>query len=82
MAGARLGLLPADHGRAGEAALRTVIRDFLTETELGSICGVAGLGNDPYRDGSYAYYLSEPVVPNDPKGVGALMMALAEGLRR
>lgn len=82
MAGARLGLLPADHGRAGETALRTVVRDFLTETELGGICGVAGLGNDPYRDGSYAYYLSEPVVPNDPKGLGALMMALAEGLRR
>lgn len=82
MAGCRLGLLPADHGRAGEAALRTVIRDFLTETELGGICGVAGLGNDPYRDGSYDYYLSEPVVPNDPKGVGALMMALAEAMRR
>jgi unsaturated rhamnogalacturonyl hydrolase len=36
----------------------------------------------PYRDGSYEYYLSEPVVSNDPKGVGALMMATAEYLRR
>lgn len=82
MAGSRLGLLPADHGRAGLAALRTIIKDHLTQTELGGICGVAGLGNDPYRDGSYAYYLSEPIVPNDPKGVGALMMALAEAMRR
>jgi unsaturated rhamnogalacturonyl hydrolase len=35
----------------------------------------------PYRDGTYEYYLSEPVVANDPKGVGALMMATAEYLR-
>lgn len=82
MAGARLGLLPAAHGQAGKAALQVVIDHYLTETKLGGICGVAGLGNDPYRDGTYEYYLSEPIVPNDPKGVGALMMALAEGMRQ
>lgn len=82
MAGARLGLLPAAHGQAGKAALQMVIDHYLTETKLGGICGVAGLGNDPYRDGTYEYYLSEPIVPNDPKGVGALMMALAEGMRQ
>ena len=36
----------------------------------------------PYRDGSYEYYLSEPVVSNDPKGAGAFMMATAEALKR
>lgn len=82
MAGARLGLLPPDQGQAGEVALQRVIDLYLSETELGGICGVAGLGNNPYRDGSYAYYLSEPIIANDPKGVGALMMALAEGMRR
>lgn len=39
------------------------------------ICSVAGLGGDPYRDGSYEYYLSEPVVSNDLKGVGPFIMA-------
>ena len=29
----------------------------------------AGLGGDPYRDGSYAYYISEKVGTNDPKGI-------------
>ena len=42
---------------------------------LNQICSVAGLGGDPYRDGSYEYYLSEPVVSNDLKGVGPFIMA-------
>ena len=44
---------------------------------LTDICASAGLGGDPYRDGTAAYYLSEPVVRNDPKGVGFLMKAEA-----
>ena len=79
--GARLGFLNAEHRAAGIAACRRVIEHSLTLTELRGICAVAGLGGDPYRDGSYAYYLSEPVVANDPKGVGALFMALSELLR-
>ena len=36
------------------------------------------LGGNPYRDGSYEYYLSEKVVSNDPKGVGALILTATE----
>ncbi len=39
---------------------------------------VSGLGGKPYRDGSYEYYLSEKVVVNDPKGVGAFLLAANE----
>jgi unsaturated rhamnogalacturonyl hydrolase len=42
---------------------------------LKSVCKVAGLGGNPYRDGSYAYYTSTEVVKNDPKGVGAFLLA-------
>jgi len=42
---------------------------------LTNICSVAGLGGSPYRDGSYAYYISEPVVKNDLKGIGPFIMA-------
>ena len=42
---------------------------------LTNICSVAGLGGNPYRDGSYDYYLSEPVVKNDLKGIGPFIMA-------
>jgi rhamnogalacturonyl hydrolase YesR len=40
---------------------------------LRNVCQVAGLGYG--RDGSYRYYMSEPVISNDPKGVGPFIMA-------
>ncbi|WP_346838667.1 glycoside hydrolase family 88 protein [Microbulbifer sp. SAOS-129_SWC] len=40
---------------------------------LTSICEVAGLGYG--RDGSYRYYMSEPVIADDPKGTGPFIMA-------
>lgn len=45
---------------------------------LKQICRVAGLGGTPYRDGSFDYYISEPVVTNDYKGVGPFMLASVE----
>ncbi|PKL10623.1 MAG: glycosyl hydrolase, partial [Spirochaetae bacterium HGW-Spirochaetae-8] len=39
---------------------------------------VAGLGGKPYRDGSYQYYVREPVVEDDFKGVGAFILASLE----
>jgi len=41
-------------------------------------CSVAGLGGDPYRDGSYQYYISEPIRSNDPKAVGPFILASLE----
>jgi unsaturated rhamnogalacturonyl hydrolase len=41
------------------------------------VCAVAGLGGNPYRDGSYDYYIHEQKRDNDPKAVGPfIMMAL------
>lgn len=50
------------------------------QTILKDICLVAGLGPEDNlkRDGSVEYYLSEPRVANDSKGVGPYMMALAQ----
>lgn len=76
---ARLGV--ADTQAAGEAGLSACVGRFLGPSELRGICRVAGLGGEPYRDGSYAYYLSEKVVANDPKGVGPLFMGLGEAVR-
>ena len=42
---------------------------------LNQVCSVAGLGGNPYRDGSYDYYISEPAVSNDFKGIGPFIMA-------
>lgn len=49
----------------------------ISQVELHHICSVAGLGGEPYRDGSFEYYVSEPVVTNDHKGVGAFILASA-----
>ena len=82
MKGARLRALSASHGEAGARSYNSAVARFLVNDDLTRICSVAGLGNVPYRDGSYEYYLSEPIVANDPKGAGAFMMATAEALRR
>ncbi|MDI6024686.1 glycoside hydrolase family 88 protein [Corticibacterium sp. UT-5YL-CI-8] len=80
----RLNILPGAT-RAGETALETLVA---TSVQLGDkgrpeflgICHVAGLGGygERYRDGTPAYYLTEKVVADDPKGVGPLIMAAAE----
>ena len=54
------------------------------ELVLGGICLVAGLGpeNNTRRDGSYEYYISEPVVENDAKGVAPFVLCYTEILRQ
>lgn len=85
--GVRLGFLPDSYREDGIRAFRGICDCYLKETEdglnLGGICLVAGLGpaDNPRRDGSFDYYMSEPVVENDAKGVGPLLLAYTE-LRR
>ncbi len=43
------------------------------QISLAQCCSVAGLGYG--RDGSYEYYLKEPVVDNDLKGVGPFILS-------
>jgi unsaturated rhamnogalacturonyl hydrolase len=57
---------------------RLVTVDDQGLVNLNGICHVAGLGGEPYRDGSYEYYVSEPIVSNDFKGVGPFIMASVE----
>jgi unsaturated rhamnogalacturonyl hydrolase len=47
---------------------------------LENICLVAGLGPEskPHRDGSYEYYISEPVVSNDAKGAAPFVLCYTE----
>ena len=45
---------------------------------LNKTVSVGGLGGTPYRDGSYEYYLSEPIKKDDLKGVAPFIMASLE----
>jgi len=48
------------------------------EIHLTQVCAVAGLGGDPYRDGSVEYYINEKKKDNDPKGTGPFILAALE----
>ena len=82
--GARLGVLDKDYAAKGEKTFRGIVDRYLSFTDgelnLGGICLVAGLGpeNNRRRDGSYAYYISEPVVQNDAKGVAPFLLCYTE----
>ncbi|MBU0935330.1 MAG: glycoside hydrolase family 88 protein [Spirochaetes bacterium] len=82
----RLGILDQFHEAAARRAFEGICTCYLSEKNgrlnLGGICLVAGLGGEERRDGSAAYYLSEPVVENDAKGVGPFLLAYTELLRR
>ena len=63
---------------ATKKAYEGLIREFVEVDAKGNIriskmCRVAGLGYG--RDGSWHYYMSEPVVTDDPKGAGPFILA-------
>jgi unsaturated rhamnogalacturonyl hydrolase len=43
-----------------------------------NICGGCGLGGNPYRDGTYEYYVNEKRFDNDTKGVAPFILAAIE----
>jgi unsaturated rhamnogalacturonyl hydrolase len=80
--GVRLGYLPKKYLPTAQKGYEGIIKEFI-KTENGQVnlhgtVSVSGLGGNPYRDGSYEYYMSEKVVVNDPKGVGAFLQASNE----
>ncbi|MBL7817764.1 MAG: glycoside hydrolase family 88 protein [Saprospiraceae bacterium] len=73
--GVRLGVLPAKYWAAAVKGYEGILRNFVTKNADGSVnlektVSVSGLGGNPYRDGSYEYYIKEPIRQNDLKGVG------------
>lgn len=81
--GVRMGYLDAEYLATAQKAYQGLLDNFIVTAPDGlvsmkNICGVAGLGGDPYRDGSYEYYIGEIIRDNDPKGVGPFIMASLE----
>lgn len=80
--GVRKGYLPSSYLQNARKGYEGIINRFI-KTENGQVnlhgtVAVSGLGGKPYRDGSFAYYMSEPVIVNDPKGMGAFINAAVE----
>lgn len=79
----RKGYIPATYQLTAKKAYNGIIKEFIEvdangQTNLKGTVSVSGLGGKPYRDGSFEYYMSEPVVVNDPKGMGAFILCSVE----
>lgn len=79
----RQGNLPSSYFALADKGYKGIKKEFIEQAGAGKVnlngtVSVSGLGGKPYRDGSYEYYLSEKVIVNDPKGVGAFLLAANE----
>ncbi|NGM65522.1 glycoside hydrolase family 105 protein [Sphingobacterium sp. SGR-19] len=78
--GAQKGYLDKRYLKKGEQAYDQYLQRFVKTEADGSLsimdcCSVAGLGGEKnYRDGSFEYYISEPIRDNDPKAIGPFIM--------
>ena len=85
---ARLGYIDAEYRKIAERGFDGLLSNLVRENADGTVSlinvvQVSGLGGNPrrdgsQRDGSFAYYASEPVVTDDYKGVGPFILAALE----
>jgi len=78
--GVRKGYLPSNYLKAARKGYQGILKQFIMTDASGQVnlkgtCPVAGLGGKHYRDGTYQYYIDQKPVINDPKGIGAFMLA-------
>lgn len=81
--GARMGYLDRKYRKIANRAFDGILKNLITIDNKGmitmhNICGGCGLGGNPYRDGSYEYYINEKRFDNDTKGVAPFILAAIE----
>ncbi len=80
--GVRKGYIPSSKINIAKKGYAGILKKFIKvengQTNLHGTVKVSGLGGRPYRDGSFEYYMGEPVIVNDAKGVGAFLLASNE----
>jgi unsaturated rhamnogalacturonyl hydrolase len=91
MKGARLRHLPPEYYDHGKEIFNSILEHKFIPNEDGftltDTCLVAGLGGSQgageykLRDGTFEYYISEPKVNNEAKGVAPFLFAFSEILR-
>ncbi len=79
----RKGYIAPEKIEIARKAYEGILNNFITVDDKGlvsinQVCAVAGLGGKPCRGTTYEYYISEPVRPNDPKGVAPFIMLCLE----
>ncbi|MEX0609207.1 MAG: glycoside hydrolase family 88 protein [Balneolaceae bacterium] len=81
--GANKGYIDSSYRKVAERAYDGILKEFIKVDEDGLVyihkaCAVAGLGGNPYRDGSFEYYVNEPIQINDTKATGSFIKASLE----
>ncbi len=82
--GANKGYLPSKYKKIANKAFDGLTKILIKKVDedggitLTNCCQVAGLGGNPYRDGSYEYYVNERKKDNDPKATGPFILAAIE----
>ncbi|MFH1197252.1 MAG: glycoside hydrolase family 88 protein [bacterium] len=81
--GYNMGYLPENFIDEAKISFEGALNEFVRIDKDGfydlfGTCRGAGLGGDPYRDGTYEYYISEPQRKNDFKGFGPFILAALE----
>ena len=71
-------LLPYAKGIYEYMLSKFIVRDDEGRISITQCCSVGGLGGKQNRMGDFAYYLSEPIRDNDPKGIGPFIWASLE----
>jgi unsaturated rhamnogalacturonyl hydrolase len=80
---AHKGYLDKAYLEIAEKAFDNIVKELITIDDNGNltmhnIVGGCGLGGNPYRDGSFEYYVNEKRVDNDTKGVAPFILAAME----
>ncbi len=78
--GVQEGYLPKRYRAVAEKGFEGLVKELVEvepsgEVHLTQICGSAGLGNEPYRPGTFEYYIGEAIRVDDPHGVGPFILA-------
>ncbi|MBC8082781.1 MAG: glycoside hydrolase family 88 protein [Hymenobacter sp.] len=81
--GVRMGYLDKQYLKNAGQGYQGLLKNFVATEANNALAfngtvSVGGLGGNPYRDGSFEYYLSEPLRKNDLKGVGPFILASVE----
>lgn len=81
--GVNIGVLPESYRDEAKQVIEGLKASKLRTDADGTLslidcCAVAGLGGNPFRDGTYDYYIHERICDNDPKGVAPLILACIE----
>ncbi|MGO4819048.1 glycoside hydrolase family 88/105 protein [Flavobacterium sp. W22_SRS_FP1] len=81
--GVHKGYLSPDYEKMAEKGFKGLVSNFIKvddsgELHITQVCGSAGLGGNPYRDGSFEYYMSEKIKADNSHGLGSFLLAAIE----